>query len=407
MYIRNPQGEQVVPQNGFRSANSQLLGMETLPPEQQTQLQIAIQQQEALRQKAQRDQLAQLAKGEAIKQGAKQLFSAAPTATPTVAPAAATTTAATPTVLGNASAMGAGPLAGIALGTALTAQGVKDAWKGETPNTTQGQAARLQTAALTGGISELLRPLGIGKPKTRQEEKDMAGLIKSGVQTHLSDPSQIVKEDRNAGQQLKDLLSADPRLGDFAGFVGDKWVNTKWLKSGDTKDLRPEDITGYSSLYKIFGNDWLNKYNENQRREIAKFAIDNNLVSPEKGQMNITDPNALMAFAQTAKGIEQANDMPKLQPLPTASAGQGDSRYADAAALIDKQKAAQMELLNKQQAIMKANILNQAKAQNNQTLYNTFVAPALNPNRPDNTPTSSRNMGSALYNALIGQPANE
>lgn len=62
---------------------------------------------------------------------------------------------AAPTLLGNVTGLGAGPVAGIALGTALTGMGLYNAFKGKKGD----PASRAQTAVVTGGLSEVARPI--------------------------------------------------------------------------------------------------------------------------------------------------------------------------------------------------------------------------------------------------------
>lgn len=107
-------------------------------------------------------------------------------ALPSSAPQALSTEAALPqagtsSILGNFSAMGPGPQAGIILGTALAAKGIADAARGKKDNSPVGLASRAQALASTFGFSELGRlaaPNGImgilgGKSKVQVDRDRM------------------------------------------------------------------------------------------------------------------------------------------------------------------------------------------------------------------------------------------
>lgn len=76
----------------------------------------------------------------------------------------------------------------------------------------------------------------------------------------------------------KDFIGNDPKYG---------WTNNKFAESRDVKDLRPEDIWGYSAFFDKYGNDWLGKFSEGQRKGIAQTLLDKGAVSEGKGTIDI------------------------------------------------------------------------------------------------------------------------
>lgn len=63
--------------------------------------------------------------------------------------------------------------------------------------------------------------------------------------------------------------------------------NVKFAESRNEADLRPEDIWGYSSFFKKFGNDWLGGLTEAQRRGIAQKALDAGAVREHHGTIDV------------------------------------------------------------------------------------------------------------------------
>lgn len=66
-----------------------------------------------------------------------------------------------------------------------------------------------------------------------------------------------------------------------------QYGNPTFAKSRDVKDLRPEDIWGYSAFFKKYGNDWLGKFSEQERRDIAQKALDVGAVNERRGSIDI------------------------------------------------------------------------------------------------------------------------
>lgn len=66
-----------------------------------------------------------------------------------------------------------------------------------------------------------------------------------------------------------------------------QYGNPEFARSRDEKDLRPEDIWGYSAFFKKYGNDWLGKFSEQERRDIAQKALDAGAVNERRGSIDI------------------------------------------------------------------------------------------------------------------------
>lgn len=96
----------------------------------------------------------------------------------------------------------------------------------------------------------------------------------------------------------KDELTRKDLAPDFIGKDSQgNWVNNKFAQSRNEKDLRPEDIWGYSAFGETFGNDWLGKYSEDQRRQIAQKALDLGAVKEKYGSIDLGNLDELKTFA--------------------------------------------------------------------------------------------------------------
>jgi hypothetical protein len=214
---------------------------------------------------------------------------AAPEGLTAVGTAANGTTMYAPTssFLGAGSALPGGVgLGGIAAGAVvggLQAKGALDALKGKKISL-PSQAALVP---LTGGLSLAYNPLKKlwDKDSWRGEQTRRGKLAEAGVtgwdQLNAATP-QLKK-----GRSIAELLNPN-YANDFQGMTKDAgFVNNKFAGSRNEGDLRPEDIWGYSAFGEKFGNDWLGKFTEDQRRKIAQTALDAGAVKEAKGSVNI------------------------------------------------------------------------------------------------------------------------
>ena len=202
---------------------------------------------------------------------------------------------AAPTLMGNLGALGTGPQAAIALATLATFKGVKDLNQGKKSDL----LTRGVTAMSTFGLSEAARALGLGKNTDRWKTEQDRGqkLAESGVTGWgqlMANAPKLTKG------RSKDELTRKDLAADFVGKDSQgAWVNNKFAQSRNEADLRPEDIWGYSAFGEAFGNDWLGKYSEDQRRQIAQKALDRGQVREKTGTIDLGDLEGLKAFAST------------------------------------------------------------------------------------------------------------
>lgn len=113
----------------------------------------------------------------------------------------------------------------------------------------------------------------------KTEGNKLKELQKKGVviPESLQGPMNL-KRGRTSGQLVKE---------EQAKIDAGKYGNTEFAKSRDEKSLKPEDIWGYSAFFDKYGNDWLQKMNEGQRRSIAQRALDSGAVNEGKGTINV------------------------------------------------------------------------------------------------------------------------
>lgn len=121
------------------------------------------------------------------------------------------------------------------------------------------------------------------KDRWKTEGKRLSKLLEQGVQI----PEEMLGAMSLARGRSKEEL-IDPRYAaDFAGNTPHGFVNNKFANTRNEKDLHPEDIWGYAAFFEKFGNDWLGKFSEDQRRSIAQAALDSGAVREKHGTVNI------------------------------------------------------------------------------------------------------------------------
>lgn len=217
---------------------------------------------------------------------------------------------------GNAATEAAtGPLGSAApyLGAAGAALGAYGTYRNLTGHPT-AKAGAMSGAALGGGLAAMAPLLGLGpvgwgglalamalgggggavlgklgqkwNPDHWMDEQNaVKGLANKGITGwDLYSKSQPVLTKGRSKDQLinrsfaTDYIGKDPTAG---------WVNNKFAQSRNEKDLRPEDIWGYSAFGQKYGNDWFGKFNEGQRKNIAQAYLDAGAVSEGKGAIKL------------------------------------------------------------------------------------------------------------------------
>ena len=121
--------------------------------------------------------------------------------------------------------------------------------------------------------------------KWKTEGNRMKKLIEQGVNIPESLQGSI---HQTRGRSKEELFDYSVPM-DFVGRKDDgTWVNNKFTESRKETDLHPEDIWGYATFFEKFGNDWLGKFSEEQRRNICQAALDSGAVREHHGTIDIT-----------------------------------------------------------------------------------------------------------------------
>lgn len=112
-----------------------------------------------------------------------------------------------------------------------------------------------------------------------KEHRRLLGLQKDGINI----PESLVENTRlNKGRSTEELVQIEKDK-----IAAGKYGNEEFAKTRDAKLLRPEDIWGYSTFFEKYGNDWLGKFTEKQRKEIAQKALDSGAVKEHHGTIDI------------------------------------------------------------------------------------------------------------------------
>jgi hypothetical protein len=120
--------------------------------------------------------------------------------------------------------------------------------------------------------------------KWQTEGKRLKGLIEQGIDIpeSLRGAMHLTR-----GRSLEELVDASVPQ-DFIGFKSDgTWVNNQFAATRDETYLKPQDIWGSAACFERFGNDWLGKFSEEQRRSICQQALDLGLVREHRGTIDI------------------------------------------------------------------------------------------------------------------------
>lgn len=124
-----------------------------------------------------------------------------------------------------------------------------------------------------------------GRPKTQVEEQRWGKLRDAGIVSEDQMPGWVQEGKDVKGSQYRSDLPAD-----FIGFDDSgEWVNNKFAKSRDEKDLVGRELTGYSEFAKKFGPDWLNTFSEQQRNDIADLYAKSGAVDEHHGTIDLVD----------------------------------------------------------------------------------------------------------------------
>lgn len=189
--------------------------------------------------------------------------------------AAGETTAAAPVAAGG---LGALPIAGIGIAGLLAGKAGYDMFKGKKPSL----PGRIILGMGTGGLSEVANHF-LNHKSTKEYQRERWGNL--GESTHAP-----------TAQYANNYLNY---LGSDQAKIDAQYPNTFGAKK-EAGTLKAEDVWGGLGMFKTFGDDWLGKYSEDQRRNISNELIKQNLLGNSKGDITILDPEKAKQVASTS-----------------------------------------------------------------------------------------------------------
>lgn len=149
--------------------------------------------------------------------------------------------------------------------------------KGAQALTERKDPSLIQHAALfpvTGGFSLLSKAPGFGHKTTKEREKERwGGLIK------------------NSNPENKGYQETIANLGEAAH--GASADDKKWEQIKDEAMKSAPDMWGQFGMLDTFKEDYFQKMSEFQRYAATQYAIDNNLLKGDHGDIIVTDPDKL------------------------------------------------------------------------------------------------------------------
>lgn len=139
----------------------------------------------------------------------------------------------------------------------------------------------LGLSALGGGAGGALLESLLGHKSTGEYEQEKWGGIAGS-----SDPATAAY-----GKQYMDYLNSPQQKIDAL-------PENRFDYKQEHGTLKPEDVWGGAGQFDTFGGDWLNKYSEAQRRQIAQEEINQHILGSEHGDITVTDPAKARAIAE-------------------------------------------------------------------------------------------------------------
>jgi hypothetical protein len=187
---------------------------------------------------------------------------------------------------------------GNALGGAGVALGTYGAYKGI--ESKDPLSAGLGGAGIAAGLSQLgyaLGPVGwavaIGVPvasalvnkmgdkdRWKQEYKRKQKLVEQGII-----PESMLGEAPTMGRTKDELVAIEEQK-----VAQGQYGNPQFARSRDVKDLKPQDIWGYSVGPETIGKEYM-QASEDQRLAYNQQLLNEGLIREGKGQISYTDPN--------------------------------------------------------------------------------------------------------------------
>lgn len=125
-------------------------------------------------------------------------------------------------------------------------------------------------------VAALANKMG-DKDRWKTEGKRLNKLRDAGINI-----PQMESDTLSRGRSKKELIAIEEQKA-AQGLPS----NVEFARTRDEKFLKPEDIWGYSTFFKKYGNDWLGKFTEQQRRDIAQQALNAGAVKEQRGTIDI------------------------------------------------------------------------------------------------------------------------
>lgn len=191
-----------------------------------------------------------------------------------------------------------------------------------------GTMKKLDEFNKTNPMSPVFVPMMASRLWTSDKWKTEGNRLKGLQEKGINIPEFLqgaMKQTR--GRKKEELIN--PYLPqDFVGNTPQYgWVNNKFANSRNESDLTGKDIWGYSAFFDKFGNDWLGKFSEKQREDIANKALQRGAVREGKGSIDINWNPELEKDIEAIRGpnmIPKTNAQPQIkdqqQPQVTANA---------------------------------------------------------------------------------------
>lgn len=151
-----------------------------------------------------------------------------------------------------------------------------------------GTMKKFDKFMMNNPMSPVFVPMQASKLWTSDKWKTEGNRLKKLIDQGINIPESyqapmMLKQGRKKSELInpympKDFTGNTPQYG---------WVNNKFADSRNEADLKPEDIWGYANFFERYGNDWLGKFNEQQRRDIAQKALGSGAVREHHGTIDV------------------------------------------------------------------------------------------------------------------------
>lgn len=185
------------------------------------------------------------------------------------------------------------------------------------------QMADKKKAALAGGLSGA--GMGMGGAMLALGAANMWNpvgwaLIGGGALGGAGLSAALAHKSTKQYQAERQQALRDKGITGYAAFMDqiDPSKDPNYGKVPDFDNLRAEDVWGSEGAFSTFGNDWLGKYTEDQRRQISQALLDQKLFQGDHGDVIIHSKNQDRA-REIASGILGGGVPAGTAPIPSSS----------------------------------------------------------------------------------------